>query len=178
VLIAMITLAPWVIELLYAASFAPAAELLRWQVLGDILKLASVPMVFIFLATGHGGIAVGIQCLWSATYLGALALGMQDFGLVMAGVGFWLAYLVYFAVVALVAKKVIGFKLTPRNWSVMLLLLLTGGCVIFLAAQSTSQSVVVGLIATVLVSLYSLRRLNHLIDLRGWFRLKLLSLHD
>ena len=178
VLIAMIALAPWVIQLLYAESFGPAAELLRWHVLGDILKLASVPMVFIFLATGHGGIAVGIHCAWSATYLGALVLGIQDFGLIMAGVGFWLAYMVYFAVVSVVANKVIGFKLTQRNWSVMLLLLLTGGVVIFLAAQSAAQSVVVGLIATILVSLYSLRRLNHLIDLRGWFRLKLQSLHE
>ena len=178
VLIAMITLAPWVIELLYAQSFGPAAELLRWQVLGDILKLASVPMVFIFLATGHGGVAVGIQCLWSAVYLGALALGIQDFGLVMAGVGYSVAYLAYCAVVALVAHKVIGFTLTPRNCSVIALLLLAAGAVIFLAAQSASQSVVVGLIATVLVSLYSLRRLNYLIDLRGWFRLKLASLHE
>ena len=178
VLIAMITLAPWVIELLYARSFGPAADLLRWQVLGDILKLASVPMVFIFLATGHGGVAVGIQCVWSAVYLGALALGIQGYGLDMAGAGYSVAYLAYFAVVALVANKLISFTLTPRNWSVIALLLLTGGFVIFLAAQSASKSVVLGLIATVLVSLYSLRRLNHLIDLRGWFRLKLASLHE
>ena len=52
VLLAMITLAPWVIHLLYAASFAPATEVLRWQVLGDILKVASWPMGFILLAMG------------------------------------------------------------------------------------------------------------------------------
>ena len=57
----MITLAPWVIHLLYAESFSPAAEILRWQVLGDIFKVASAPIVFIFLATGHGGIAVGLE---------------------------------------------------------------------------------------------------------------------
>ena len=172
VLMAMITFAPWVIQLLYTQSFGPAAELLRWQVLGDILKVASVPIVFIFLATGHGGIAVAIQCAWSAAYLGTLVLGIQEFGLVMAGVGFWVGYLVYFVVVSLVANKITGLKLTQRNWSLVLLLLLAGGFVVFIAAHSASKSYVVGLIATVLVSLYSLHRLNHLIDLTGWLRQK------
>jgi PST family polysaccharide transporter len=174
VLLAMITLAPWVIQLLYSQSFGPAAELLRWQVLGDILKVASVPIVFIFLATGHGGIAVAIQCAWSAAYLGTLVLGIQEFGLIMAGVGFWVGYLIYFVVVSLVANKITGLKLTQRNWSLVLLLLLAGGFVVFLAAHSTSKSYVVGLIATVLVSLYSFHRLNHLIDLTGWLRQKFL----
>ena len=52
VLLAMITFAPWVIHLLYAASFTPAAEVLRWQVLGDILKVASWPMGFVLAGAG------------------------------------------------------------------------------------------------------------------------------
>jgi O-antigen/teichoic acid export membrane protein len=95
-LLAMITLAPWVIHLLYAASFAPATDVLRWQVLGDILKVASWPMGFILLAMGRGGIFIATEFTWNATYLGAIALGIQEWGLVIAGVGFWFAYLVYF----------------------------------------------------------------------------------
>ena len=173
-LIAMITLAPWVIHLLYAQNFGPAADVLRWQVLGDILKLASVPIVFIFLASGHGGVAIGIQCVWSFAYLGALVLGINEFGLIVAGVGFWIAYLIYFLVVALVAKKLIGFNLTMRNWCLTFTLLLVGSFVIFLAAESPSKSYLVGLIAAFFLAIYSVRRLNHLIDLTGWLRLKLL----
>jgi len=173
-LVAVITLAPWVIQLLYSQGFGPAAELLRWQMLGDILKLASVPIVFIFLATGHGGIAIGVQCVWSAAYLGTLALGIQDIGLIMAGIGFWVGYLFYFIVVAIIANKISGLKLTSRNWSVLLFLLFTGGFVISLAARSATQSYLVGLIATGLISVYSVRRLNYLIDLTGWFRRKFL----
>ena len=40
VLVVMLGLAPWVIELLYSSQFAEAANVLRWQVLGDILKVA------------------------------------------------------------------------------------------------------------------------------------------
>jgi len=174
VFLAMITFAPWVISLLYTQGFGLAADLLRWQVLGDILKLAGAPIVFIFLATGRGGIAIGIQCIWSAAYLGALSIGVKEVGLVLAGVGFWVAYLTYFVVVTLVARKTFGFKLAHRNWVVMLLLLLTGGLVIYLASQSLVLSYTAGLLATVTAGIYSLRRLDHLIDLAGWLRLRFL----
>jgi len=173
VLMTMITLAPWVIHLLYAESFGPAAEVLRWQVLGDVLKLASAPVVFIFLATGNGGIAVAVQCVWSAAYLGALVLGIGEYGLIMTGVGFWAAYLVYFIFVALAANRLIGFKPTQRNGWFTLLLLFFGAVLIFLARQSTLTSYAVGSVATLLVAAYSVHRLNHLMDLKGWLRQRL-----
>ena len=173
VLMAMITLAPWVIHLLYAESFGPAAEVLRWQVLGDVLKVASVPIVFIFLANGNGGIAVAIQCVWSAAYLGVVALGIDEYGLIMTGVGFWVAYMVYFFIVALVANRLIGFKPTQRNGLYTLLLLLFGGVVIFLASQSAPTSYAIGSVATLLAGTYSVRRLNQLMDLKGWLRQRL-----
>ena len=174
VLVAMITLAPWVIHLLYAQSFNPAVEILKWQVLGDIFKVASWPIGFILLATGRGGIAIGMQLIWSAAYLGPLVLGIREFGLVMAGVGFWVAYLIYYVVAAIVANKLIGFKPTQRNLYFTLLLLLAGSIIMFLAAQSATAGYAIGSLATLLVSVYSLRRLNHLIDLTGWLRQKFL----
>src|ERR1019366_2843077 len=54
VFIAMMATAPWVIHLLYAASFTPAIEILRWQVLGDVFKVASWPLGFLILAAGDG----------------------------------------------------------------------------------------------------------------------------
>lgn len=173
VLVAMITLAPWVIRLLYADSFNPAAEILRWQVLGGIFKVASAPLVFIFLATGRGSVVIGIQVVWGAAYLGALVLGIREFGLVMAGVGFYVAFLVYFVVVTIVANRLTGFKLTQRNWQFAVLLMLAGGITMSLAALSTSTGYVVGLLLTFSVTVYSWRRLNHLIDLTGWLRQKL-----
>ncbi len=174
ILMAMITLAPWVIHILYAQSFSPAAEILKWQVLGDILKVASVPIVFIFLATGRGAIAIGVQIVWSAAYLGPLILGIREFGLVMAGAGFLIAYLIYYFVVAIAANKLIGFKLTPRNWVLTLLLLLAGGGIMMLAMWSATLGYTIGVLATLLVSVYSWRRLDHLIDLSGWLRQKFL----
>jgi PST family polysaccharide transporter len=172
VLLAMITLAPWVIHLLYAASFAPATEVLRWQVLGDILKVASWPMGFILLAQGRGGIFIGTQLTWNLVYLAAIFLGIQQYGLVMAGAGFWIAYLILYGMNTAIGIKLIGLKPTRRNWLATLLLLIAGGLIMFLAAQSPNTGYAVGLIATLAAIIYSLRRLNDLMDLRGWFRRK------
>ena len=173
-LMAMITFAPWVILLLYAESFSPAAEILKWQVLGDIFKVASAPIVFIFLATGRGSVVIGIQLVWSAAYLGPLVLGIPEFGLVTAGIGFYAAYLVYFAVVTIVANKLTGFKLAKRNWQFAVLLMLAGGVTMFVAAMSTVTGYVVGSILTLSVGVYSWRRLDRLIQLTGWLRQKFL----
>ena len=54
VFLAMMALAPWVIRLLYTASFLPAVEVLRWQILSDVLKIAAWCLGFLFLALGDG----------------------------------------------------------------------------------------------------------------------------
>jgi PST family polysaccharide transporter len=173
VLLAMITLAPLVIHLLYAASFAPATDVLRWQVLGDILKVASWPMGFILLAKGRGGIFIGTEFIWNAAYLGAIVLGMQEWGLAIAGMSFWFAYLAYFFVVAAVAGWLIGHKTNGRNWVIMLLLLLTGGSIVYLAAQLPPMAYGAGILATLVAGAYSLQRLDKLVDVRGWVKRRL-----
>jgi O-antigen/teichoic acid export membrane protein len=170
VLLGMITLAPWVIHLLYAASFAPAADVLRWQVLGDIFKVASWPLGFILLAQGRGGIFIATELTWNVVYLGAITLGIQEWGLVMAGVGFWIAYLIYYGLVVLVASRLIGYKPACRNVVVTLFLWLAGSGIVFLATQSIGTALTVGLGMTLAASIYSLRRLDGLMDLRGWVR--------
>ncbi len=171
-LLAMITLAPWVINLLYAENFMPAADVLRWQVMGDILKVSSWPMSFILLAQGRGSIFIATEITWNATYLGVIILGFHDWGLVVAGVGFCVAYLVFYFVVAITTFRLIGFKPALRNWLTTLFFLLIGALILFFAAHSRGVGYAIGFIATLLAGAYSLRRLNDLIDLCEWFRKK------
>jgi PST family polysaccharide transporter len=170
VLLAMITLAPWVIHLLYAASFAPATDVLRWQVLGDVLKVASWPMGFILLAMGRGGIFMGTQFTWNAAYLGAIVLGIEEWGLAIAGIGFWFAYLVLLGVAVFFAGRLIGYRPSRRNSGFVLVLLFAGGSILYLATRFEGASYGFGLLTTLVASAYSLHRLNELMDVRGWMR--------
>lgn len=172
VLLAMLVLAPWVIHLLYAASFAPATELLRWQVLGDIAKVVSWSMGFILLAQGRSGLFFATQFIWSAIYLAVIVLGISQWGLLITGFGFFVAYIVLLCVNIFVAKKLVGFVLTPRNLLLTLALLLSAGGIMWLSNVSTVGTHVVGTLIILIFSVYSLRRLNLLLDLSALLRKK------
>jgi len=170
VLLSMITLAPWVIHILYAESFGPAAVLLRWQVLGDIIKIAAWPMGFIIVAAGRGSIFIGTQLVWNMIYLGVVFFGIHVIGLTVVGVGYWLAYLIGLGVNAIVTNKIIGFELALENLKLTLMLLIASGFIMLLSSQSVATGYVVGLLLTLVASVYSFRRLDVLLDLRSLFK--------
>lgn len=176
VLLVMITLAPWVIQLLYADGFAPAAEVLRWQVMGDILKVGGWAIGFIVLAMGRGGIFIATQLNWNVVYFGVVFLGMNEWGLNIAGYGFCIAYLVQYGVVSIVGFRLIGYKNTQYIFAHTLFLLIIGVTVIYLSKQSLLVSAIVGVVVASGVSVYSLKRINKFMDVtsfvrKGWLKL-------
>lgn len=172
-LIAMITLAPWMIHLLYSEEFRPASEILKWQVLGDILKLSITPCVYIFLANGNGGIAIGIQSVWCAAYLGAVAFGIDGYGLAITGMSFLLAYIIYTVVVITIAHRMVDYLPSRRISLITLILFALGAVIAIIGSQSQSAGVLVGTIATIAIGGYSLHRLERLTNLLKWLRQRL-----
>lgn len=170
VLLAMLTLAPWVIELLYAASFAPSAEILRWQVMGDVFKVIGWPMGFIVLALGRGDIFIATQLSWNVIYLFCLWLGMEDIGLLVVGVGFLVAYVFQAGLVRMIVGRLIGFSSEGKNLGMFALLLTAAACILLLSYVMPAHVVAVGLLITALCGGYSLWRLDQLLDLRGVLR--------
>ncbi len=114
VFIAMIGLTPWVIHLLYSSEFMPAVEVLRWQILGDVFKVASWPIGFAILAAGAGK-----AFFWSDSVvlllMGGLIAGLSSsVGLKITGIAFLVCYAVYLPLVYLLAKRSIEFKWQPK----------------------------------------------------------------
>ncbi|EJL72833.1 membrane protein involved in the export of O-antigen and teichoic acid [Variovorax sp. CF313] len=147
VLLAMMGLAPWVIELLYSRQFQEAQGVLRWQVIGDLLKILSWPLGFILLAAGNGRAfliteAIGFGLFVILTWCGLPALGIQATG--MAFVGMYAAYL---PMVYWLAHRKTGFRWSPRIWRQSGALL--GLCVLvkFLAEWSLFAGGVFSLVA-------------------------------
>ncbi|MCE6967487.1 O-antigen translocase [Cereibacter sphaeroides] len=112
VLLAMLGLAPWVIHLLYSAEFGPAAEILRWQLIGDILKVMSWPLGFIILAAGAGKTFVVTESLGMGVFvLGVLAL-LPLMGVAATGGAFLALYVAYLPLVWWLGGRRIGFRWT------------------------------------------------------------------
>lgn len=117
ILVGTVALAPLVVQLLYSSKFLPAAELLRWQISGDLLKIASWPLGFVLLAGGHGKTYVATEALAMAVLVGGTALALPRAGLLAPGYAYVAMYAVYLPIVFLLARRHTGF--TPSRPAVL-----------------------------------------------------------
>ncbi|MEO5623615.1 MAG: glycosyltransferase, partial [Dokdonella sp.] len=167
VFVAMIGLAPWVIELLYSSRFAEAATILRWQVLGDILKVASWPLGFIILAAGDGRTFVLTESLSIATFAILTWLGLPILGIKATGIAFLGMYVVLLPVVYWIARSKTGFA-WQRRVSMQLITLTGLALAVFLASVwSKWFGAGLGTVAAAGLALHGLARLGHLVNLGG-----------
>lgn len=110
VLLLLIGLAPWLINLLYSAEFSAASQLLQWQTVGNVFKLACWPIGFVFIAAARSWTYAFIQFHWNLVFLLFLYFGLPAVGLPIVGAGFFVAYLLHFLLLALLVRKLHGFK--------------------------------------------------------------------
>jgi antigen flippase len=109
-IVATLSLAPLVIAAFYSGSFGDAVAVLRWQVLGILLRVASWPFGFAILAKGHGKLYFWTELLANAVHLGAIWLGVAIWGLVGTGIAFVALYSFYWTMMYWVVRGAIGFR--------------------------------------------------------------------
>lgn len=166
VLIAMIGLTPWVIRLLYSSAFMPAAEVLRWQILGDVLKIASWPLGFVILAAGAGKTYFFAESL-VLLLMGALIARLSaTIGLQITGIAFFACYGIYLPLVYWLARRRIQFEWTSRVVTLFAVIFCSAVIVGLLSCIHTW-----GTVAAIAVSLafaiYACGRLAHMSNLGG-----------
>lgn len=159
--------APWIIELLFSSEFADAIRVLRWQVLGDILKVVSWPLGFILLAAGDGRMFMLTQSFAIAVFVGLTWIGLPLVGVEAAGIAFVGMYLCYLGVVFVLARRKTGLS-WHRNVYAHLLPLIVIALVVFAAASwSKWLGAAFGMIGAVGLGLHGLARLGHMTALVG-----------
>lgn len=110
VLLLLIGWAPWVISLLYAQEFGPAATLLQWQSVGNVFKLASWALSFAIIAAAHAKIYFFMELSFNLVFLALIWWLLPVIGLEITGVAFLFGYITYFATVYLIVKQLRGFR--------------------------------------------------------------------
>lgn len=159
VILGMMALAPWVITLLYSAKFDPAVGVLRWQVLGDVLKIACWPLAFIILAAGDGkkyfwSESLGICVLVALTYVLT-----NHFGVLGAGFAFLGMYLFILPMQRLLAGARTGFTWQTDVLWLMAALFATAGSIIVVAGYSELFARIYGVACAVGFAWYGFHRL-------------------
>jgi O-antigen/teichoic acid export membrane protein len=167
VFLAMMALAPWVIQLLYSSEFQSATEVLHWQILGDILKVASWPLGFIILAVGDGKTfifseTVGIGAFVILTWLTLPWLGLEASGLSFLGL-----YAVYLPMVYWLAKRRTGFSWNSFVFKQIMLLFVSASAILVLARYSQTLATGFGILLSAMFGLYGFSHLAHKTELSG-----------
>lgn len=163
-ILATLTFAPLVIQLFYSAKFEPAVEILRWNCLGMMLRVASWPMGFILLAKGARNPYFWTELLSGVVNVGLVWACVLGFGVKGTGIAFFGTYVFYWCAIYMIVRRASGFQWTAANRRIGLILLPT--LIVVFSAWYVLPRVLMaalGATSTLLVGAYSLKRICTLI---------------
>lgn len=179
-ILATLTFAPLIIQIFYSASFTPAYDVLRWQILGIFLRVVSWPIGFVLLAKGKGKIFFWTELLANAVHVALVWIGVAHFGLEGTGIAFFALYVFVTVMILAVVRHLSSFHWTATS---LRLLGITSVAVAlaFLLPRFVAQNIAVvfGSLLTLISTIYSLRGLYRLvgpewiIDFRGKLKSRL-----
>lgn len=144
VLLGTLGAATWLIPLLYSDDFGEAAQVLRWQVLADLFKVASWPLGYVILARGAARTFMVCELGASAVLLGTLALLLPRFGIEASGIAVLASYAIYLPVVLLLARRATGFSWSARIVRLFVLLVITSSVLLLLGRMQPTAALVAG----------------------------------
>lgn len=167
VFLAMLALAPWLMELLYSSKFAEAALILRWQVLGDVLKVASWPMGFIIVASGDGRTFMLTQSLFISVFVGLVWISLPLVGVQSTGLAFLGMYVIGLPLNYWLARRRTGFAWSREVARQFAALTIAAVGVSLLARWSLWGGVILGLPASLIFGINGFNRLAKVAELSG-----------
>nr|WP_226831136.1 O-antigen translocase [Acidithiobacillus thiooxidans] len=167
ILLAMLGLAPWVIYLLYSADFAPAAEILRWQLLGDIFKVMSWPLGYVILAKGAGKTFVTTETIYIGVFVLASLIGLPLFGVTATGIAYVMFNAVGLPIVWILARRSIGFRWIRAVKVQALAVFLAAVAVDIVARWSEPMGAILGTVLATVSGIWALMRLSTMAGLPG-----------
>lgn len=166
IFIAMLGLTPWVIQLLYSSAFLATVDILRWQILGDVLKVASWPLSFVIVAAGAGKTFFWTDTLVLLLMGGLIANSLSSIGLQITGIAFLVCYAVYLPMVYLLAKRRIEFKWQPNVARLLLSIFVLCVLVVILSTRYW-WGAIFATVLTLVFGFYTLVRLAHMSNVAG-----------
>jgi enterobacterial common antigen flippase len=174
ILVAIVA-APVLLQIAFSPAFTDAAMTLRWQLVGDLARVAAWTIGFLLVVHEQRLAFVANEAVLNTVWIGATAAFLSVGGLAAAGAAFAFANAAIIPVVLLWARRSAGFRMELSEGRLILALVLLAVAVASLGAHGR-----VGLVAQVALVLpaawYSLRMAGRLADTRPSMLLR--SLRD
>ena len=168
VVLGMLTLAPYVIALLYSGDFHDTVAVLRWQVFGDLFKVATWPIAFILLAQSRSSIFFFSELFWHVVYLAIVWHGLKIWGLEATGIAFLISYIMYFFLIWWIGYRLTHFSWTKINKRLLVGMILCGGAIFSSSYLSEKITITFGIALTVVIGAFSLFRIVKSLGWKLW----------
>ena len=94
-----------VIEIAFTDKFMPMLELFKWQLIGDVIKIASWLLGYIMIAKAMTKVFIITEILFSILFIVLSILFIRYFGLIGITYAFSLNYLIYFIVMIFIFRR-------------------------------------------------------------------------
>jgi O-antigen/teichoic acid export membrane protein len=109
-LVAMVTFAPQIIHLLYSTEFYSASNILRWQLFGDTLKVVTVPLGFVLIASAKGKEYVLITIVGLGIFVLGAWIGIPLIGIKAVGISYTAMYALMLICTYIACRWLICFR--------------------------------------------------------------------
>ena len=95
----------YVILIAFSKDFMPMMELFAWQLIGDVIKIASWLLAYLMLAKAMTKVFIYTEVLFSALFVGLSILFVDKFGLVGITYAYSLNYFLYLIMMIFIFRK-------------------------------------------------------------------------
>jgi len=112
---ATLAFSPLIIQFLYSPQFGLATGVLRWQVLGVLLRVASWPLGYLLLAKGEAKLYFWTEISYNALHAALIWICVQRWGLPGTGIAFFGLYVYYLLLMCVVTHRLSGFAWSASN---------------------------------------------------------------
>jgi PST family polysaccharide transporter len=111
ILLTMIGMAPWALSILYTSEFVEASGLLRYQMLGDLMRLAFWPVAIVLMAGGASRQYTFAEVIGTLMLVGLTAALLPLVGLAAPGMAYVVTNLLYGGLIMVLAYRLYGILL-------------------------------------------------------------------
>jgi PST family polysaccharide transporter len=152
--------APLILRILYGEAFIGGAEMLRWQLFGDILKIMSWPLGFALLAHSRGIAFVLCELAGNIVFVAVSWVLVGRIGLGGVGIAYLSMYMVYLPITYFLVRERSRFVWSKSAIFDIALLLCLAGIVLAVVPADPIQSSLIGAVAAAGFALRSVHRIK------------------
>ena len=152
-----ITFSPQIIKILYSEEFAPAAMILKWHIIGDILKCAAWPLSYVIVARKRGKLFFFLEFVAAFSMIIFTWSTIPYIGVEAAGLALIVMYSINLIMVHRCCRLEIGFTWDKGVFIYFATLFVTALILVFLTNLHHTYGLVFGGVLTTISTVWCVR---------------------